>query len=824
MNFRTTYVLLGLVVVALAVLAGVVLFSGDPTPPVVTEGFLVKALRAANTKPDDVTAVEIDRPGQTPDKYAFTRTDKGWQMTAPARARADGQTLDALVNGILNAKTEASADVGSLASHGLDNPPVKVTLRTKDVTDTVSLGNLTLGGDQALVYVTTADRGDKPVAVKRSAFKALFRADAPKDATTAGQLVKGLTEFRPVQLFGAGVTDPSQVVSLSVRGSDGDQLAVFRLPPAGAWQFREPKDYGDANGETDAPAIDPKEAKVQIDSVRKLLNTMTDVRPGDHKQLKENPESLAKYGLDPNKNKPMRLDLTRADGTQETLYVGDPVKDEDPKDPKDRYYARPEGDTVVAEVNATAVRDLQRALTAKHLLRDRTVVKVTPARVDAIDILTNGETIALRNVAGQWKIFDAAGVGRPARKAAIDELLNRLAARQLATGFPAALTPEDKKGFDKPTAEVRVWEGGIVKDEKADPTAMPKTSPTPTAAMQFGYKDTGNVVFARRITGATKADFFVPQDLADLAARNRLTYIAGTLKTFTADKVRKLSFVYGKNTVELERPDDDKAAAQAAWKIIGPESLKGRAADPLKVADLVNKLTYLTLQQPKVAADKPTDEVLNRLEFNPPRLKVTATVKDLGDAKGPTEVTYLFGGDAGPDKKLVYLKPADGDLVFEADREAFDLFRKGDVQDTVVHRIDKAKVKGVALTGWQDVLGKPTTIEFERKDGKWALKDGGFELDPVKVDSFLNDLTTPRADPFLAMKTGPKPEHNLDVAKGALAVVLTLDAGDPVTITLSPPSKDGKVVATSSLSPGDVFAMADKFAVIRAKPAAFKRD
>ena len=413
-------------------------------------------------------------------------------------------------------------------------------------------------------------------------------------------------------------------------------------------------------------------------------------------------------------------------------------------------------------------------------------------------------------------MFDSSG--RPAGlQAAVDELLNRLAARQLATGFPLPETPASKKGFEKPTAEVKLWRGHR-QEEKPDPKAAPKTSPDPTATIQFGFKDAGHVVYARRIIGKDQSDFYVPQDVADLAGRNRLTYIAANLKQFTADKVRKLSFTHGKDTIELERPDDDKPPAQAAWKINGPESMKGRAADPLKVSDLVNQLAFLGLQQWKVAAEKPADDVLNRLEFNPPRLTVTANVKDVGD------VTYLFGGDVGTEKQMVYMKPKDSDLVFEVDRRAFDLFQKADVQDTVVHRIDKTKIKGVKLTGWADVLGKQATIEFERKDGKWALKDGTFELDPVKVDLFLNDLTTPRADAFVVLKSGPKPEHNLDVAKGALTVVLTLEAGDPVTMVISPPSKDGKVTATSSRSPGDVFTMADRFATIRAKPAAFKKD
>jgi len=99
-----------------------------------------------------------------------------------------------------------------------------------------------------------------------------------------------------------------------------------------------------------------------------------------------------------------------------------------------------------------------------------------------------------------------------------------------------------------------------------------------------------------------------------------------------------------------------------------------------------------------------------------------------------------------------------------------------------------------------------------------------FELDPAKVDAFLNELTTPRAESFVVIKEGAKPEHNLDVAKNAMVIVMTLDAGDPVTMTISPPNKDGKVFATSSALPGDVFTLSDRFATVRAKPAALKKD
>ena len=125
--------------------------------------------------------------------------------------------------------------------------------------------------------------------------------------------------------------------------------------------------------------------------------------------------------------------------------------------------------------------------------------------------------------------------------------------------------------------------------------------------------------------------------------------------------------------------------------------------------------------------------------------------------------------------------PRDG--IFQGQSALINL-SGANVQDMIVHRIDKVKIKAVKITDWQEVLGSPTTLEIERKEGKWALKSGGmFELDPNKVDLFLNDLTAPKADAFVVYKTGPTAEHNLDPAKNATVGVrprrvFSMRAGD----------------------------------------------
>src|SRR5207245_500308 len=143
------------------------------------------------------------------------------------------------------------------------------------------------------------------------------------------------------------------------------------------------------------------------------------------------------------------------------------------------------------------------------------------------------------------------------------------------TSFPPPGEPDNKVGLAPPVAEVRVWEGGIVKpdkpDPKADPNARPKVAPVATARVLFGHKAQGDVVYCRRVVGPanaeSKADFFVPVDVFNLATRSRLDYLDASIKPFAPDSVLKLSFTHGKETFELERPDDKKPVAQAAWKI-----------------------------------------------------------------------------------------------------------------------------------------------------------------------------------------------------------------------------------------------------------------
>ena len=80
MNFRTTYILMGLTAALLVGLGLYVFFAEDkPTG----EGFLLQSFNAAGYKPSDITGLEIQRGSET---LVFVRDKDRWKMTKPVEA------------------------------------------------------------------------------------------------------------------------------------------------------------------------------------------------------------------------------------------------------------------------------------------------------------------------------------------------------------------------------------------------------------------------------------------------------------------------------------------------------------------------------------------------------------------------------------------------------------------------------------------------------------------------------------------------------------------------------------------------------------------
>src|SRR5437868_5880540 len=136
MNFKTTYILFGALVVVLGI-AAVSLLTG-PKPG--EEGKLL-----ADVDPKDVTRVTLERKLPTESRLVFVRLDKDrWKLEQPFPAAVDGRQVESMVGEVVNARTVTKgADLsGGPAQFGLDQPALVLTLEAGPKTATVNFGRV----------------------------------------------------------------------------------------------------------------------------------------------------------------------------------------------------------------------------------------------------------------------------------------------------------------------------------------------------------------------------------------------------------------------------------------------------------------------------------------------------------------------------------------------------------------------------------------------------------------------------------------------------------------------------------------------------------
>src|SRR5688500_6992007 len=146
MNFKTTYVLFGLLVVMLAGLF-VVLWRGSDTPT--AEGVVFPSFKSkkGGIKRDSVTTVVIERHRPDNRPLAFERDGKGWKITQPRALPAEAVRVDELIDALAEAKVAEDARELSKKEAGLDSPSRVVKLTTDQGKELkLSIGEVTAGG------------------------------------------------------------------------------------------------------------------------------------------------------------------------------------------------------------------------------------------------------------------------------------------------------------------------------------------------------------------------------------------------------------------------------------------------------------------------------------------------------------------------------------------------------------------------------------------------------------------------------------------------------------------------------------------------------
>jgi hypothetical protein len=815
MNFKTTYILFGVLVVLLVGL-GVALWKG-PTKADTSAYVLPQMREAANPlNPGQVERVEIRRTRPAEETLVFERVPGGerWKITQPRALRADDTAVNDLVRQIYDARREEKSDEpAKLADWGLEPPAEVITLTAGDRNVTLNVGDSSGKRDNDVVYVQDPAR-QKAMAVRYSSLD---------------RVLGTLSDFRSRDLLATGISDIEAVaLSESKKGSE-PKVVELKKRSADRWQYVKPP-YGDAEFEGGGGVPDPNKPPGGVNS---LLTDVTNLKV-DAKDAKDSDfvaddvEDLAKYHLGKGDDV-LRIEIERveqpgkdADGKQDkktarvALLVGVGKKVDDKSD---KYYACLEDERNVVKLSARSVDPFRKLLETPDALRDRNLVVFRNfQKPDALDIKNSYGVLEFRRPDEvKWKLYRG-DTGQDVSDQEVTLLINTLAQKDQIKSFP---DPSQKApfGLDKPEVVVSVWVDGLAKDEKKDDTkddkkkedkkkdAKPKLKDPdkPAYQLRFGNRVEGQVVVERVRAGEKEGTLVrVPEGLLDMVKKGPLAYLDKTLPQFNpgpgefapARDVKTLVLERGGTTYEISREKEG-----APWKFDKPADMKGRKADPQAVEEILRTLNQLRAQ--KLVAEKADPAALDK-EYNlrTPPLKAVVTVTKDGK---PATYGYAFGKDE--DANHVYAKQGQRDVVFTVDKQALAPLQKKDLQDPTVLQFETNKVKAVKLTGWQNVVGSPLTLEVGRKDAAhWDVKKpAGFKLDEGKFGRFLAGLSNLRADPFVH-KGKPAAAEDLEVAKGALVVEITVEgAAKPLVLTVGKPDGDKGYFATSSQAPDTVF-------------------
>jgi hypothetical protein len=817
MNFRTTYILFGLLAGVL-VLFGVALYVGPSTD---TDDYILPSLhRGEKVKQDDIVSVEIERKRPKPEKIVATldQDTETWKLTEPIATRLDRFTGGQLVGNFFNARKSEKAEVNNnLKEWGLDNPATVATIKHKDGREwKISLGNESAGKDDRLVYVSSSDRPSEVIGVK---------------ASQLGELFKAVNELRSKDLLADFAGD---IKSVNLR--DGKHDPVY-LEEEGdkRWRFRQP-DYGAADFEgpgATATTKPPSGVNGLLEAVAGLKVDYKADGPNDFVADTVSVGDLAKYGLEDGGKDQIRIEAKRSVGgkfgsdktktTTDVLVIG---KETDDKGDKKRY-ARLESERNVVKVSAKGLEAIQNILDNPSALRNRNLVDID-ANLKLPDVVyikdAGGQTIKLYRPdnGSEWKMFREGSAPQKADIPAVESLVRAIAEKRLVKDFAPAGTSEgaastvislwvdgiepEKKEEKKPEADDKKDTKSTEKKEekkeaKKDPNAEPKLrTDKPTYRLTFGKEDRDkSVVYVKRETDKDSTVVMVPTTVLDRVKQGPLAYMDKTLPTFDGDPT-KLVLNRGAETVELVREKKDD---KTTWKIVQPKDLEGRAANTFVVDGIIADLK--NLRADKLIEEKADAATEKKYGLDAPKLKATLTVEKDGNKE---DRVYSFGADAGTDS--VYGKQSGSPLLYAVQKFVLNAMQ-GEYRDTMVFSLEPSKVKGLKLRGWHDHTPSGYTLELERKGSRdWTVKSSStpnYNLDPNKAEDVLNNLLSLRAEQFVSPRTTAKPEHKLSVADGAMEIDIIVDGEkEPVTVIVGGPAPENRgYYATSNKAPGDVF-------------------
>lgn len=845
MNFKTTYILIAIVLV----LVGVFFWAVWSGPGAEGGTWVLPSMhdKANPMDPGDIDRVEIQRTKPTEETLVFEKDpeSKQWRITSPRDYRGNNTSIDDLIRQIYNASREKEAErLTNRSQYGLEPPNEVVTLQKGDRRVQLNVGDVSPGPENAentVIYVTSSDVPKDIMAVKRR---------------NLDKVLKGVNDFRSRELLSPASSD-IQAFTLSERDKDKPTKGSIELKKGSEdhWTYVQPP-YGDAQDRGPNPVGEEKAPS----NVETALSDLSALKVESDKDfVADDVKDLAQYNLDPAKDDLVRIEIERveeisknAEGQKEkktkkiALIVGISKKTGENDSQYYAYIDDPQHKDVV-RISTKSVARLLKLLEKPDALRDRNLIALANfKKPDAIDVKNSWGLLEFRHSSDTqkpwqlWRGDKSYTVDEPA----IQNLITSLTGPDQVESFPDPAMRKEL-GLDKPDITVQVWVDSLPledkkdekKDEKKDDKKEekkakkpePKDKNKPAYTLSFGYRKENSVAVERkRGDEKTGTLVMVPAKVLDQVREGPLAYLDKQLPPFNANRfdavtnVTKLTLTRDGTTFELSR--EDKAGAP--WKIDKPADFAGRTADRAAVEDILRVLN--DLRAIKIVDDKiPADAKLTEWGLKTPRFKAVVTLTKDGK---PKTFDYDLGKEAD-DKSGVYLRSSQQDMIVVVANNVVSTLQR-ELQDPTVFQFDPAKVKEVKLTGWiaiQKQIGEnaPRTLAFRRaaNGSDWEAEPKGFKVDNKRLDDFLRQLSTLRAQKFVAHKATPAADQELDPAKGGLLIEITLPGEkEPKKLTLTVGKADGNdaYLAISNQLPGDIFDVRkDLFEKAKDKPAYF---
>ena len=733
MNFKTTAILLGLVLVGGAAVwlmpAKTASKSADKSVAATTTRYVLDPRPKAAT---DVRRVVFERPGKP--RLVFERAEKkddstpaapAWRMVEPVSAEVEGYLVDNVARLATDLRYEQTLEVGasgiSEADAGLDAPRAKLTIADKDGKEyTVEIGKKAPLSTNTYVRVP----GEHTIKV------------ASRDFST--ELTKKASEFRTKGLYRKLARQDAKNLSVSyeskkydlTRGSDG------------VWVVNSPyKAFG---------------AK---DAITKWVNDFAALRVADY--VDDAPASMSMFGFDA----PFMSIAVTTEQKKQIKPEGPPASE--PAEPafetitksyslevggfsdleKKRRYVKLADQPWVAEVDVESLKKL----TPSDAWRDPAVARIKAADVTGLELGVAGASFALHREGRAWAGSGDLAKLEPAAVTSLVEALEDAKANEFIDEPGAA----SEYGLDSPRERIAITTRGSV-----EPIVLRIGSATPS----------GRNVYVR--VEGRRSVLVISAKHAERLLVDPMSLRSRAIFSLRPDQIRAIRLQRADVTYDI-----DRATPESDWTMHEPAEAP---VDPAGIRVLSNNLAQLRAKNVvgKDAAAYGLDDPALTITFSieRPAASQPAASQPGAAASGPVRERVEHTLRVSRKARKTYCVSDGGPYVFELD-ESIWLSLKDELINRQLLDLEADEIAGLRIEA------PGGTLEFARKDGKWTYPPDPFvALSQKAVNDLVTELAALRVARYIKYDAPDLSEEWINNAPVTLTITMSDGAIETIKI------------------------------------------